>query len=859
MADDISTPEVLQAPQSLTQEAIQTGVDGIKGWLRQRAFHLKETEKGPPTVQIPRFRLKMAEAVYSDIFEARRIPLLYEDFDTIAVPDLVEDFVDNIRSSAAVKVFDEILTYLGFRNLEQREIKRFSSRDRTIILESGFVLWAIESEMNEGHPLQGISDESLEEVLEEKFRLTETVLPRCENRFGRAKKQRLHEIKAAIYYVEDFKKRYRVDRVENGIGVVPAREMFQSDEKFRVYLEELRGSKHSPHLQDLAPVAICELIGKKQHWPHGALDAFDHTLKVATELEVDRFGPKLAEYLRVASFLHDIGKAIDSKNPNHPYYSDYLADPILEEIGYDPQEREIIRILIRNHDWVRSLEVGEAGEREIVFDLTPPLDSPYSLEDFIEAGYELARADITSMPWALRGSAIRRGGLTQGEALSNLEKRHQSIRNICAELERECREMDRQTLPPLEAVEATFDTVVYQALRGMVGAEVELPRSNEDLIGFMVDALAEQEPQLVLASTYANRVKNVASCLSNYAEGYSDRVHQFVASFSLEIADALLALEQRELGNDPKVFLRKREVLTARRLLRQEWREVVETHLHGSSTFTFGEFLKEDGLLPSAEIDAQMRLTGELGLGVLPGEESTARETTPVRRYVYLTSNPAVARAYARLNTAGEGYNLHPLYKAEKASEQTNDILAQIQTLERRASGIGEDLPVEALKRYRAMNAAGKAIAGLAEDARSLAVKLSPLEFVLTQLRYIATQEPHVQRELLTARSLSYGFSRELPVDLDNVPTVSAWLDEVRIWGKAESQYLSTVYVDSGLVDGYERRLREVGREDIRVIPIQSLDIYASIKTSGRYDDKVEEVYHHLRWRPFTKLGQKVE
>jgi hypothetical protein len=133
------------------------------------------------------------------------------------------------------------------------------------------------------------------------------------------------------------------------------------------------------------------------------------------------------------------------------------------------------------------------------------------------------------------------------------------------------------------------------------------------------------------------------------------------------------------------------------------------------------------------------------------------------------------------------------------------------------------------------------------------------MEFVLAQLKYIAGLGADIQRELLTACPLSYGFSRELPIDVDYVPTKSAWLDEVRILGKAKSQYLSTIYVASPFVDEYERRLREVGREDIRVIPIQSLDIYASIRTGGKYDDKVEEVYDHLRWRPLAKLGQKVE
>jgi hypothetical protein len=699
MTDDTITPEVMRLPR-LTEEAVRMGVDGAKGYLRQRAFSLRHPRDEAPTVKIPRFQLKMAEAVYRDIFKFQRVPLLHRDFDLVPVPDLVEDFTSSLDEPEAQRVFTKTLIYLGFSDPGQRATKKFSPRDKRLILESGLILWALESEMSKGFTVQSISDEKIEAAVEGEFGLTEVVLPRREARFRQAKQRGLEAIKKAVSYVEDFKTRFQVDRVENGVGVVPAREIFQSDREFRLYLEGLRESKHSSHLRDLTPVAICELIDKEQHWPHGGLDAFDHTLNVAFELETDRFGSELAEYLRVASFLHDIGKAVASKNPNHPYYSDYLADPILEKMGYDAQEREVIRILIRNHDWVRSLEVGESSGREIVFDLTPPLDSHYSLDDFIEAGYELARADITSMPWALGRSGARRGGLTQEEALLNLEKRHQSIRNIGAELERECSEMDRQTLPPLETTEATVDTVVYQALERIVGEEVELPRSSEELIGFVVDALAKQSAAMVLESTYANRIKNVVSSLANFAGEDSDRVHEFMEKHYLEIADALLALEQRELGNDPKVFLRKREILTARRLLHQKWGEVVETYIHGSSTFTFGEFLREGGLLPSAEIAEQMRLTGELGLGVLPDKETAPGGAMPIRRYVYFSSNPAVARAYARLNTVGEGYNLHPLYRAEKASEQTNEILIQIQELERRVAGIGEDLPVEALKRY---------------------------------------------------------------------------------------------------------------------------------------------------------------
>lgn len=858
MADDAISPEVTRPPR-LTEEAVQMGVDGAKGWLRQRAFYLRRPRDETPTVKIPHFQLKMAEVVYRDIFESQKVPLLDKDFDVVPVPDLVEDFASTIDEPTTRGIFTEILTYLGFKSSEQKAIEEFSPRDKRLILESGLILWALESEMSKGFAVQNISDEKIEAALEEKFQLTKVVLPRCETKFKQVKQRRLEVIRRAVLYVEDFRTQFQVDRVENGVGVVAPRDVFQSEERFKDYLEELRQNKNSSHLRDLAPIAIHELIGKEQHWPHGGLDPFDHTLNVASELEAARFGPELAEYLRVASFLHDIGKSVVPKDPNHPYYSDYLADPILEKMGYDAQEREVIRILIRNHDWIRSLEMGMSDEREMVFDLMPPLDSPYRLADFIEVVHELARADIASMPWALRGTGAKKGGLTKERALLNLERRRQSTRAVCAGLERECLEMDRQRLPPLETAEATFDTVVYQALRGIVGAGVELPRPNEDLSGFIVDVLAKEEPQLVLESTYANRLKNIASFLSNYAEGYSDRIHQFVATFSLEIADMLLALEQRELGNSPKAFLRKQEVFVARRLLRQDWGEVVEAYLHGSSTFSFEEFLKENGLLASAEIDEQMRLIGEFELGVLPGREVRTEGARPVRAYVYLSSNPAVARAYARLCTAGEGYNLHPLFRAERASEQVSEILARVQDIERKASGIGGDLPVEGLGRYRAIEAASRAIADLTEQANAIAAKVDPMEFILNQLKYVATHEASVQRRLLTASPLIYGFSRDLPIDVDYVPTTTAWLDEIRVWGKAESEYLPALYVDSRLVHGYERKLEEAGVKNVKVIPIQSLDIYASIRTGGKYDDKVEEVYSHLRWRPLAKLGQKVD
>lgn len=86
------------------------------------------------------------------------------------------------------------------------------------------------------------------------------------------------------------------------------------------------------------------MVAFDQRNPHHYYDLFMHSLHT-----VDALDKKASINLRIAAFFHDVGKpqAAMGKQGRLVFYghaakSVEIADPILEQIGYSPDERKMI-------------------------------------------------------------------------------------------------------------------------------------------------------------------------------------------------------------------------------------------------------------------------------------------------------------------------------------------------------------------------------------------------------------------------------------------------------------------------------------------------------------------------------------
>lgn len=111
---------------------------------------------------------------------------------------------------------------------------------------------------------------------------------------------------------------------------------------------------------DKAKEDVYELLGKDaadmvnydQHNPHHCYDLFSHLLHTVDALDSD-----VSIYLKAAAFFHDIGKprvAMEKQGRlvfyGHAAKSAEIADPILAQLGYSPDERKLICFYIEHHD-----------------------------------------------------------------------------------------------------------------------------------------------------------------------------------------------------------------------------------------------------------------------------------------------------------------------------------------------------------------------------------------------------------------------------------------------------------------------------------------------------------------------------
>ena len=102
---------------------------------------------------------------------------------------------------------------------------------------------------------------------------------------------------------------------------------------------------------------IANMVGYDQNNPNHHLNLFDHTLGVLDNLPQDKYSPEDLIALKIAAFLHDVGKPHVAKEKNgkttfirHAEESKNIAVPILQEIGYSEDEIKRISFFIKHHD-----------------------------------------------------------------------------------------------------------------------------------------------------------------------------------------------------------------------------------------------------------------------------------------------------------------------------------------------------------------------------------------------------------------------------------------------------------------------------------------------------------------------------
>ena len=110
--------------------------------------------------------------------------------------------------------------------------------------------------------------------------------------------------------------------------------------------------KSSDEVEKALGNAVKSMVAFEQRNPHHSYDLFNHSLHT-----VDGIKDTAPVLLRVAAFFHDIGKPIVAMEKQgrlvfygHAQKSAEIAIPILENMGYSPEEIEEICFYIAHHD-----------------------------------------------------------------------------------------------------------------------------------------------------------------------------------------------------------------------------------------------------------------------------------------------------------------------------------------------------------------------------------------------------------------------------------------------------------------------------------------------------------------------------
>ena len=118
-------------------------------------------------------------------------------------------------------------------------------------------------------------------------------------------------------------------------------------------------SKTPEELEEEFGTEVARMVGFEQKNAHHCYDLWQHTLHTVASIDTTGLTEEQAKKLKVASFFHDIGKPdVVGFNPrtnqqnfiNHAVHSVDIARPMLEKLGYTPEEIQQIGFYIAHHD-----------------------------------------------------------------------------------------------------------------------------------------------------------------------------------------------------------------------------------------------------------------------------------------------------------------------------------------------------------------------------------------------------------------------------------------------------------------------------------------------------------------------------
>lgn len=137
-----------------------------------------------------------------------------------------------------------------------------------------------------------------------------------------------------------------------------ARQLFE-ESLLREDVVEYYLSKTPEELEAEFGTEVSRMVGFEQKNAHHCYDLWQHTLHTVESIDTTNLTPEQAKRLKVAAFFHDIGKPdVVGFNPrtnqqnfiNHAVHSVDIARPMLEKLGYSPEEIQQISFYIGHHD-----------------------------------------------------------------------------------------------------------------------------------------------------------------------------------------------------------------------------------------------------------------------------------------------------------------------------------------------------------------------------------------------------------------------------------------------------------------------------------------------------------------------------
>lgn len=115
--------------------------------------------------------------------------------------------------------------------------------------------------------------------------------------------------------------------------------------------------KSPEEIEALFGTEVATMVGFDQNNPHHCYDLFEHTLNTVDGIDTEGLSPEDEIKLKVAAFLHDVGKPQVAMNKgdktvfyNHAKKSAEMSDAILGALDYKPEEIAQIKFFIEHHD-----------------------------------------------------------------------------------------------------------------------------------------------------------------------------------------------------------------------------------------------------------------------------------------------------------------------------------------------------------------------------------------------------------------------------------------------------------------------------------------------------------------------------